>query len=72
MDGSTGRAGTVAAGVPPGAIASLVEMSIADVFRGSTVAFEQAGIRYMLTKSLGSAHYGVPRSTHAGCVTSQH
>jgi hypothetical protein len=63
MDGSTGRARTVEAGVSPGAIASLAAMSIAEVFRRITTAFEQAGIRYMLTGSFAGAHYGVPRST---------
>jgi len=63
MDGSTGRARTVEAGVSPGAVASLAAMSIAEVFRRITTAFEQAGIRYMLTGSFAGAHYGVPRST---------
>jgi len=38
-------------------------MSVADVFRRITLALEQAGIRYMLTGSFASAHFGAPRST---------
>ena len=38
-------------------------MSLEDVLRRITTAFEQAGIRYMLTGSFASAHYGVLRST---------
>jgi hypothetical protein len=38
-------------------------MSVGDVFRRITTAFDQAGIRYMLSGSFASAHYGVPRST---------
>lgn len=38
-------------------------MSVPDVFRRITTALDQAGIRYMLSGSFASAHYGVPRST---------
>jgi hypothetical protein len=38
-------------------------MSLEDVLRRITTAFERAGIRYMLTGSFASAHYGVLRST---------
>jgi len=38
-------------------------MNVADVFPRITTAFEQAGVRYMLSGSFASAHYGVPRST---------
>jgi len=38
-------------------------MSVAHVFRRITTALEQAGVRYMLSGSFASAHYGVPRST---------
>ena len=38
-------------------------MSLEEVLRRITTAFEQSGIRYMLTGSFASAHYGVLRST---------
>jgi hypothetical protein len=38
-------------------------MSLEDVLRRITTAFEQAGVRYMLTGSFAAAHYGVLRST---------
>src|SRR4029077_20245090 len=38
-------------------------MTVPDVFRRVTAALDQAGIRYMLSGSFASAHYGVPRST---------
>lgn len=37
MDGSTGRAGIIEAGVSPGSIAGLGAMSVADVFRRTTM-----------------------------------
>jgi hypothetical protein len=38
-------------------------MSLENLFRGMTTAFERAGVRYMLTGSFAGAHYGVLRST---------
>jgi hypothetical protein len=38
-------------------------MSLEDVLRRITTAFERAGVRYMLTGSFAGAHYGVLRST---------
>ena len=38
-------------------------MSTAEVLRRITALLDHAGIAYMLTGSLASAHYGVPRST---------
>ena len=34
-----------------------------DVFQRITIALERAGIAYMLTGSLASAYYGIPRAT---------
>lgn len=38
-------------------------MSVSDVFRRITTSLDQAGVRYMVTGSFASAHYGAPRST---------
>jgi hypothetical protein len=38
-------------------------MSVSDVFQRISSALDRAGIRYMLTGSFASAHYGVLRST---------
>jgi hypothetical protein len=38
-------------------------MSIPETFQRITMALDQADIRYMLTGSFASAHYGAPRST---------
>jgi len=38
-------------------------MSVQGVFQRITAALERAGIRYMVTGSFASAHYGSPRST---------
>ena len=47
----------------PEPLPSLGAMSLEDLFRRITSAFERADVRYMLTGSFAGAHYGVLRST---------
>jgi len=63
VDGRAARTRTSEVGIPAGAAASEVAMSVSDVFRRITSALDLAGIPFMLSGSFASAYYGAPRST---------
>jgi hypothetical protein len=63
MAGRAHYARTPKVGVLSGAAPLLDSMSALEVLRRITTGLEDAGIAYMLTGSLASAHHGAPRST---------